>query len=198
MPDHIVTFSFLSPWHMGSGFGEGAHLDALPVKSASGLPYIPGRSVKGLFREALLLAEECGQVPAGTVTELFGSRDDALSRYDSTPGKFCFTSATMGEAMEAWAAQALLNGHDAAEALKQLFMPLASTRIHADGLAYSKTLRKIEVALPVALTARVEYQNGAACYFDVLSIAARLIRQAGALRHRGLGRVLVSVAEVTA
>jgi len=34
---------------MGSGFGEGAHLDALPVKSASGLPYIPGRTVKGLF-----------------------------------------------------------------------------------------------------------------------------------------------------
>lgn len=191
MPRHHITFTFLSPWHMGSGFGEGAHLDALPVKSAAGLPYIPGRSVKGLFREALLLAAECGQTEEETVVTLFGSRDEEQSRYETTPGKLSFTSATMGEAMEVWGS----SGNNA-DALKQLFMPLASTQIDPDGLAHDRSLRKIEAALPVELTAVVEYEESGSGYHTLLATAASLIRQAGSHRHRGLGRVKVSVSEV--
>jgi len=204
MPRHLITFTFLSPWHMGSGFGEGSHLDALPVKSAAGLPYIPGRSVKGLFREALLLAEECSEempddkkvVPARSTSELFGSREDDLSRYDSIPGKLRFNTATMGDEIEAWAAETSDGKQVNAEALKQLFMPLAATRIDDEGLAHKKSLRKIEVALPVELTAEVEYAEGNHGYGDILKTAAALIRQAGSHRHRGLGRVKVTVSEV--
>lgn len=191
MPDGLITFTFLSPWHMGSGFGEGSHLDALPVKTRTGLPYIPGRSVKGLFREAVQLAEECSQVPETTTVALFGSRDNDLSRYASTAGLLQFTSATLDEAMEAWAAD-LRNG----QAVRELYMPLASTAIDGQGLADDKTLRTIEVALPVSLTATVGIP---ACRPDALAVlqtAARLIRQVGSDRHRGLGRVQVTVAEV--
>lgn len=191
MPKHTITFTFLSPWHMGSGFGEGAHLDALPVKSFAGLPYIPGRSVKGLFREALMLAEECGRTKGATADGLFGSRNEDQSRYDSTPGKLLFTSATMGSDMEAWGA----DGNNA-EALKQLYMSLAATKIDDQGLAHDKSLRKIEVALPVELTAEVEYPDTNPEYLDLLKTAASLIRQAGSHRHRGLGRVQVSISEV--
>lgn len=186
---HKIEFRFLSPWHMGSGFGEGAHLDALPVKSASGLPYIPGRSVKGLFREAVQLAEECGHVAAGTTELLFGSRDDKLSRYETVAGKLRFSSATLGDAMEAWA-------RENAEAVQQLYSPLASTKIEQDGLASDKTLRKIEVVLPVTLIAEVESAGDAAGVAETLRTASSLIRQAGSHRHRGLGRVVVSVQEV--
>lgn len=191
MPSALITFSFLSPWQMGSGFGEGAHLDALPVKTAAGLPYIPGRSLKGLFREAAQLAEECGQLPPDTTVNLFGTRDSGLSRYETTPGCLQFTNATLGEAMEQWA----LNEHNC-QAVRELYMPLASTAIDTNGLADDKTLRKIEVVLPVSLTATVSCSVEHANDLALLHKVAPLIRQAGTDRHRGLGRVQVTVTEV--
>jgi len=196
MPRHTITFSFLSPWHMGSGFGEGAHLDAIPVKTPAALPYIPGRSVKGLFREAVQLAEECGHVDAGSTLKLFGSRNDSLSRYETEPGLLRFSSATLGNGMEAWAAESDGKRQTNAEAVKQLFKPLASTRIDSQGLADDKTLRKIEVAIPVELTAEVEYSGEKQEIEPLLALAASLIRQAGSHRHRGLGRVKVTIGEV--
>lgn len=193
MPSAMITFTFLSPWHMGSGFGEGANLDALPVKTAAGLPYIPGRSIKGLFREAVQLAEECGQLPPQqTTTDLFGSNDSMLSRYETTAGRLQFSSATMGEAMEQWAA-----AQNNSQAVRELYMPLASTAIDANGLADDNTLRKIEVALPVTLTATVNTTGTETDDLSILRTVAPLIRQAGSDRHRGLGRVQVTVTEAT-
>jgi CRISPR/Cas system CSM-associated protein Csm3 (group 7 of RAMP superfamily) len=188
MPTHEITFTFLSAWHMGSGHGEGHNLDAIPIKSPAGLPLIPGKSVKGLFREGLLLAEECGQLPEETTLRLLGSRDDKLSRYDSIPGCLHFDSATLGEAMEAWAAD-----RKNAVAVHQLFMTLASTRIEQNGLASDKTLRRIEVAIPVTLTARITCGTQNPELTKTLQLAANLIREAGTHRHRGLGRVAVTV-----
>lgn len=189
-----IRFNFLSPWHMGSGFGEGAHLDAIPVKTASGLPYIPGRSVKGLFREAVMLAEECGQLPDGTTVRLFGTRNEELSRYETESGQLRFTNATMDPAMEEWASDPE-NKSIKQKAVKELFMPLASTKIEGNGLACDKSLRKIEVTLPVELEAEVEILSDPSSVSH-LQTAARLIRQAGSDRHRGLGRVNVTVTEV--
>lgn len=189
MPKVNVKFRFLSPWHMGSGFGEGAHLDAMPVKTAAGLPYIPGRSVKGLLREAVMLAEECSQVAAGTTNMLFGSRDPEQSRYASKPGALRVTSATLDEAMEAWAGKNK-------GAVSSLYTVLAATKIDGDGLADDKTLRKVEAAWPVTLTAEVECLESDVDWLKPLRIAAPLIRQAGVRRHRGLGRVEVSIEEV--
>ena len=193
MPKHDITFTFLAPWQMGSGFGEGANLDAVPVKSPAGLPYIPGKSVKGLFREAMCLAE----VESGSTDRLFGSRDPQLSRYDSTSGLLRFGSATLGTAMEAWASTIDGNGsYLNAAAIQQLYMPLAATKINSDGLAHDKSLRKIEAVLPVTLTATVEFSGSEPALGDTLKLAASLIRQAGSHRHRGLGRVSVTVQEV--
>lgn len=184
-----VRFEFLSPWHMGSGFGEGAHFDAVPVKSPAGLPYIPGRSVKGLLREAVQLAEDFSHVAEGTTEKLFGSRDKEKSRYESVSGTLCFSNASLGEAMEKWAGENPL-------VAAQLFMALAATKIDADGLAQDQSLRKIEVALPVTLTATVEAATTSRDWVAALNVALPLLRQAGSHRHRGLGRVAVSIEEV--
>jgi CRISPR/Cas system CSM-associated protein Csm3 (group 7 of RAMP superfamily) len=197
MSKRNITFTFLSPWHMGSGFGEGAHIDSLPVKTAGGLPYIPGRSVKGLFRESVQSAEECGWLKAGTTATLFGSRDGKISRYETTPGLLRFSSATFGDAMESWALESDDDGKRMnAAAVQQLFISLAATRIEDDGIAGDKTLRKIEVALPVDLTAVVEADTDDEEWVEALGMAASLIRQAGTHRHRGLGRVSVAIKEV--
>lgn len=37
-------------WHCGSGLAAGADVDLLPVKNKKGLPYVPGKTIKGLVR----------------------------------------------------------------------------------------------------------------------------------------------------
>ena len=41
---------FHSYWHCGSGLAAGAGVDALVVKDANGLPFVPGKTIKGLLR----------------------------------------------------------------------------------------------------------------------------------------------------
>ena len=43
---------FFSNWHCGSGLAAGADVDALVIKDNNGLPYVPGRTMKGLLRDA--------------------------------------------------------------------------------------------------------------------------------------------------
>jgi len=44
---------FHTDWHCGSGLAAGAGVDALTVKDKNGLPFIPGKTIKGLVREAV-------------------------------------------------------------------------------------------------------------------------------------------------
>ena len=44
---------FHSDWHCGSGLVAGADVDALVVKDKDGLPFVPGRTIKGMLREAI-------------------------------------------------------------------------------------------------------------------------------------------------
>ena len=69
----ILEIQLLSYWHAGSGFGRGADVDALVLKEGNSLPYLPGRTVKGLLREAMQCCEEAGAVPEGTTSNLFGT-----------------------------------------------------------------------------------------------------------------------------
>lgn len=52
---YTVTYrlKFYSEWHCGSGLGAGADVDALVVKDKNKLPYVPGKTIKGLIREAV-------------------------------------------------------------------------------------------------------------------------------------------------
>ena len=52
---------FFSNWHCGSGLAAGADVDALVIKDKDGLPYVPGRTIKGLLRDA---ATELGYAEA--------------------------------------------------------------------------------------------------------------------------------------
>jgi hypothetical protein len=64
-----LKLDILSYWHAGSGRGAAALADAVVVRDDTGLPYLPGRTVKGLVRDAMDLAEAAGIVARGR-TEL--------------------------------------------------------------------------------------------------------------------------------
>ena len=89
-------------WHCGSGQSAGADVDALVIKDKNGMPFIPGKTIKGLLRDA---AEELIGWSAETgkadydedsaFVKLFGHFDndkDAMCIADAF-----FTDATLAE-----------------------------------------------------------------------------------------------------
>ncbi|MCP4702796.1 MAG: hypothetical protein GY862_38945 [Gammaproteobacteria bacterium] len=181
--------------------GGGAFLDALAQKDAAGLPYLPGRTVKGLLRDAVCRLEHWGHAPENITCILFGSIgvNEGVTRLETDPGALALSDARMPEA--AWLAQDTEENKDFRQAL---FRQFSTTAIeHDSGTAKRGSLRSVEAAVPVTLEARLEIIRpeqllaggreiikGWAKY---LQQALPLIRAVGVSRSRGLGRVNVTL-----
>lgn len=186
-----LIFEMLGYWHMGSGMGQGGSLDALAIRM-NDLPYIPGRTVKGLLRDGVLTLEECGQLVPGTTEKWFGTDPgNHKNRYDTDQGCIKFTNASLGKEYEIWS-------HTHHHHLAALFHQVSSTALDAKGNAVNKSLRRIEVAVPMTLTALAASNGEDTAWVSAFAKASYLIRYIGSHRHRGLGRVKLTVKEVKA
>jgi len=213
MTTRIVAFEISSFWHAGTGKGAGTVLDASVFRSAGGLPVLPGRTVRGLLREALDQAQRLGAVDGqpfdgsaakwcfGTPLESApggGERVRKLeeARFATEEGRLEVDSAVLGEdeersrQWEAWAASPESKGK-----LEQLFRPFAAPKIAKDGTAESGTLRAIEVTVPLTLYARVTGPDDGPRWWEALREALPLVRGLGSHRNRGLGRVEATLLE---
>lgn len=192
MKSIAVEFRFLSPWHVSSGRGRGPAVDATVVRTTEGLPYLPGRAVKGLLRDGVGIAEATGAVPAGITERLFGTdieeaADDPMpARYRTSPGCLRIGNATLPDA---WREAALADPAWAAE----FYDVLAATAME-DGVALTGSLRVTEVVVPMKLTCVIEGPDDDD-WTQALHEALPFVRAAGAGRHRGFGRVSVRMAE---
>lgn len=185
-------------WHAGTGRGSGPVVMAEVARTPAGLPYLPGRTVKGLLREGVQQAEESAleEVPAGTAERLFGKPPKLLERLpvgdlpDRAPeeGLIRVSDATLGQAYEEWTRQE-------PGAAESLFEELAATAIDEDGQAKPKTLRVIEVAVPVTLTAEIHLPEGDPEAPRQLAAGLAFVRGLGTQRRRGLGRAALTLAE---
>ena len=43
---------FESDWHVGSGAGIPGHLDSQVLRDGNGLPFVPGKTLTGILRDA--------------------------------------------------------------------------------------------------------------------------------------------------
>lgn len=192
MKSIVVELQFHSPWHVSSGKGGGPAVDATVVKTSEGLPYVPGRAVKGLLRDAVGVAEANGAIASGTMARLFGTDldeapvDELPARYATSPGSLRFRSATLPET---WREAALTEPGWAAE----FFDVVAATALE-DGVALAGSLRTKEVVVPMRLTCEIE-GPGDDDWVAPLREAMPLVRAAGAGRHRGYGRLTMQIAE---
>ena len=191
-PSHaLLRIELRDYWHCGSGLGRGQMLDAVCVRDAHGLPYVPGRTVKGLLRHALTAVSAYRQSDPDLVEKLFGTDGFAqgVSRSDTQAGRLRVSSANLPEEI-AGKFRALGTDAERREHAAPLFGTLRMTAI--DGTtdaAKDKTLRAIEVAVPLVLHARIGAATGAPRdWFERLQTAAPLIRAVGAHKSRGLGR----------
>lgn len=179
-----------SDWHPGTGRGSGFHLDALTHEGADGLPRLPGRTLKGLLRDALYRAEAWGwpEVPAGSTKALFGARADQDG--ETTTGLLRVADATLPEEVAAYLAS------EAGKALvPNLYRERFSTAIDPEtGVAAGRSLRGMRVVVPLTLFAPVAEVPGVTAVADWrkrLGTVLPLVDAVGAQRTRGLGRAVL-------
>lgn len=173
------TLEFFSPWHCGSGMGGGDDADYQPITDHRGLPFVPGKTIKGLCLEAahiLLPAEHRARI-FGTATE----HDNAAS----TQGSAFWSNAEIPRETQAHIADA---GH--------LLQARYFVKLDEDGMAVDKSLRRGEYAIPMTLQGTVEHLEDE----DVAYVADCLafVKQLGLQRTRGFGRCQFTVTQETA
>lgn len=210
MSTRTLKFSLSSYWRIGSGKGAGATADELVLRDGSGLPIIPGRTVKGLLREAMNLATLSGAVAPERVRRWFGSplaghaegeprptdgdEQETLleqGRFQSQEGALWFGTASLPETWRRWA---LTEDSDTKrDVVSALFTYLSSTAIDAKGVAQDHTLRVTEAAVPMELRAEVRGPEGDDAWVKDLKTCLPLLRALGSRRNRGLGRVDVTM-----
>jgi CRISPR/Cas system CSM-associated protein Csm3 (group 7 of RAMP superfamily) len=183
---YTLQFDIQSEWHIGSGEQGGAYADALALKDTQNLPYIPGRAIKGLLREAVTLAHDNSWFVDYTIQKpqdsLFGYEGDGLS----TQGCITISSATL----EADEKQFIVNH----KASSYLYRAQYSTAIdHDTGVAKNTSLRSLEVVVPVKLFAKITINGNDEELNRAFENTLPLITHLGAKRHRGLGSVVVSI-----
>ncbi len=204
-----ISIELLNWWHAGSGLAGGSDIDATVVRDASGLPYLPGKTLKGLFRDAATLLMRTGRLESRALDQWFGYENPPGKRVeqaDVREGSLGFTSASLPRGFLAGLEEAEASGgaSSARRVLSGLFETIASTAIK-NGTAKYKSLRKIEAAMPMTLAGEIEWRGILSekeeerkqlqeSIETKLKMCATLIRSLGSHRHRGLGRCKVTVA----
>lgn len=178
----IVFDTFIKPYEISAL--RGANSDATVQKDKEGRPFIPGKTLKGLLREAAEILQELGhsEINETFITDVFGRKnlDDKESKEDNRierEAKSFFGNATLSAA--------LLKGIDKKIA-KHLYQQVASTAIEANGQAKNYSLRSVEVTVPLVLYASVNSFDKK--HKDAMKACFSWIKRMGLNRNRGLGR----------
>ncbi|MCF6173236.1 MAG: RAMP superfamily CRISPR-associated protein [Campylobacteraceae bacterium] len=168
---------FYDYWHHSSGLSGGAALDSYVVKDSDGLPYVAGKTIKGLVREMAEIVGECA-----FINRCFGGSSDDKDRcYDkeqkNKEGICHFTNADIKDDEKDEIVSNSLQSY--------LYDVIASTKIE-DGIAVDDSLREIEVVKPISLYGEildVEEKD-----MENLKNALKMVKRLGLNRTRGLGR----------
>ena len=151
-----IRIEFQGFWLAGTGGGRGRHLDAACYRDADKLPAMPMSQVKGRLREtavALALAGDPDWTPARVVDLLGWRADEELSAsVTDAPVQAAVAfdeDARIADNLRPWC---IANRG-------RLFKRLAATKIGETETAEDKTLRAIEVAVPLSLEGHVRWQR---------------------------------------
>lgn len=188
MKDIRYEITFHTYWHCGSGLSAGADVDALVVKDADGLPYVPGKTMKGLLREAaellMQLHPEKYCCTDWTACVGYAAADGSASGQGSA---FFSNAVLQDEEAETIRSQ---NG-----LARYMYKGVASTAIdESTGTAREHSLRKMEVTVPCVLTGSI-HDVPDDCV-ALLSDSMKMVKRLGVGRNRGLGRCTLAVRTV--
>jgi len=163
---------FLDYWHMSSGLSAGAKLDSTVTKDREGIPYVSGKTLKGLAREMAEFLDD-----KAFVKKCFGAEEIDMGACYFANAEF--SKETREEVIE-YGLQ------------ERLYDVIASTKIE-DGIAVDNSLREIEVVIPVTLKGVIDDVPDE--YQEQMKQSLKMIKRMGLNRNRGLGRCEISIVE---
>lgn len=178
-----IAIKFFTYWHCGSGESGGSSVDALVARDAKGLPYIPGKTLKGHIREmAESLENSCT-----FVNKCFGgSSNDGK---DGQERDVCYDDKYKEKEGECYFSNATIEEDIRKELTPYLFKTISSTQIDEKGLAVTGSLREIEVVVPITLYASIENCENE----ELMKKAFSQVKRMGLNRTRGLGRCEITL-----
>ncbi len=162
----VYKVTFFDYWHLSSGLSGGAKFDNFVIKDRYNLPYIPGKTIKGVLRE---IAEE---IDEEFVKKYFGESEKK--------GEAFFSNCEIVEK------EAIIKN----SLQKYLYDTLSFTRLE-NKIAVDNSLREIEVVVPVSLVG--EIRNIDKNDIDTMKKVLGMVRRMGLNRNRGLGRCKIEV-----
>lgn len=164
-------------WHAGSGLSGGVLVDSEVIKTENGLPYIPGKTIKGLVRDAATILKSTGTgiIADDFITKVFGEKISS---------SFChFSNAYLSDNI-----QTHLEKNEKENKKDLLYQSISSTAIDENGQAKNSSLRAIQVTIPLVLYGEIYDFSDDKEMKESLNYCFQYIKRMGQKRHRGLGR----------
>lgn len=206
-----LTVTFHSDWHIGSGSGRHGMVDRVVQRDGSGLPFVPGKTMAGVWRDACEVAARAldgdpSGVPRGGwqgwLEFVFGSQPSLAGPHNMPAGRERPRPAALQIGSLHYpepVAAALLSRPLVREAVTFL---KPGVRLEArSGRAAPNMLRWVEMARPQAVllgTGTIAgydrlTEDQQRCVAALLLAGARLVDRIGGKRRRGAGRCAVAV-----
>jgi len=196
MSDLIYKIKFLSDWHCGSGLTAGSDVDLLVIKDKNRLPFVPGKTLKGLFKEAANVMKDFSEDKGKADWDLFikshfgiqtknddDKKDKNEDSNQSSKGKCYFSNAVLSGELQ--------NNIIENKLEDTLLRKISATKIDDKGIAVEHSLRAFEVVIPLELYGKISDVEGS----FKMGKCLKYIKQLGTTRNRGLGRCIISIME---
>lgn len=187
---HQLKIDIQSYWHPGTGSGRGSDVDAVTHRDRDGLPLLPGKTLKGILRDAVSRWEQFTKTnnAPSLAEQLFGAGADADEKWS---GSVRVSDAVLADDIRYY----LLEDKNL---VTGLYRSIHATAIeHDTGTAVNKSLRGIEVVVPLTLYATLDEAPNAphkvTNWQKTIEQSLGLIQAIGAHRTRGLGRAVVTL-----
>lgn len=186
-----IRIEFFSDWHIGSGLGSGPVADSVLNRDIHGLPFIPGRAVKGALREGAWRLGLCRKDLAAIVDYLWGTA--SLARASNRPGKLAVASGRLPRDISDWLLN--LDRETRSQFVGDMTMIRFQTALDQNRMVEPQSLRAIECGMPglffishIVIDAPALGDEWLASYFVAVCAAVKSI---GGDRARGLGNCVI-------
>lgn len=175
---HITyTIEFFSYWQIGSGKGKGNQSDTSVLKDKNGLPFIPGKTLKGLILDAIQFKP--------ISTNLDNDIPKPISFHNLE--EYIQTGYFGNACLEEEEVQALTGNR---ELINELYEVKAFIQLNDEKQTVKGALRTEEVTIPVKMQGKIECARED---LELITSALPMIKHIGLKRNRGFGRCKITL-----
>lgn len=178
MVDIKYTITFFSDWNCSSGLTSGPVSDNLVKKDNFNLPFIPGRTIKGLLKEAAHDLYEGADDFNEFLETCFG--EEAGRKDSGSNKKFHFSNASLSVDEKNYLKEKPLE-------IRKLYRNLPAIEIDKKfGVTSDNSLRSMQVTIPLTLKGQIS--NIPNAHSNKIKECTKMIKRLGYKRNRGFGR----------